>query len=232
MNNDNICTFSQELLNKKIVYTQDGSHTLYDVSINEHYHSINGAIQESKHVFIKAGIEYLPASIDTIELLEVGMGTGLNVFLTFLQHTNKINYTAIENNPVDETIAAQLNYASHLNNSNKKDVFKIIHTSLWNEKTTISESFQLLKLKCKIEDISFKQKFHLIYYDAFSPGTQPELWTLEIFEKLFNALQPLGILVTYCAKGEVKRIMRKAGFIVEAIPGPPGKREMIRAIKK
>ncbi len=221
----------------ELVKTGDGSSTLYLCEQNEHYHSYNGAITESRHIFINAGLDYHVRQVNKkeINLLEVGMGTGLNVFLTFLyskQHPGfKINYLTLEPHPVKQSYVDQLNYPDFLNSNCYSDVFTSMHTSRFNDKMKFSQHFLFSKRQEKIQDSVFHESLDIVYFDAFSPRLQPELWTKEIFFKIFGTLQPGGILVTYCAKGEVKRILKNTGFFVESIPGPPGKREMIRASK-
>ena len=218
---------------KRIIKTTaDGSKTIFVEELNEHYHSVHGALAESRHVFINAG--FLPVGDEKLHILELGFGTGLNV-LTTLEANQKagrnVFYTAVEAYPVKAIELAQLNYAalglpdevSALNNK--------IHQTPWEEWQEITPNFKLLKQQKKFQEIIDKQLYHLIYFDAFAPEKQPELWTVEIFEKMYKALKPGGVLVTYCAKGQVKRNMKAAGFLVQGIPGPPGKREMTRATK-
>lgn len=213
----------------RIVVTSDGSHTLYNQELDEHYHSVHGAIRESQHVFIEAGLNALPEP-GHIHLLEVGLGTGLNAVLTALSDKN-VTYTALEAYPLEKTLLDELNYPALLGTEQAGDLFNKLHAAPWKERAIITPSFQLQKLKTTVQETNFDKEFNLVYFDAFAPTVQPELWTKEIFDKMFNALKPGGILVTYCAKGEVKRNMKAAGFKVEALQGPPGKREMTRAWK-
>lgn len=218
----------------RLVITEDGSSSLFIEELDEHYHSVYGALQESQHVFINAGLKQKLSQPEDINILELGFGTGLNALLTCIEadeNRKKINYTAIEKYPLDESVFSQLNYCSLLENNKCRHLFNSIHTSDWENVNTISEYFHLIKHKMDIEDISFVNHFDLIYYDAFAPSAQPELWTWNIFQGMFNALKQNGFLVTYCAKGIVKRTMKSAGFIIEALPGPIGKREMTRGIK-
>lgn len=215
-----------------IIITADGSHSLYIKELDEHYHSIHGAIQESKHVFIEAGLKYL-SSRSSLHILEVGFGTGLNAFLTAIEPSTAklpIHYTSIEPYPLEPATFELLNYPE-LIAPDKKELFKLIHESKWEEDIPLLEHFVLHKRKAKLAELEFSKKFDLIYFDAFAPRVQPELWTEEIFSKLFLCMSTNACLLTYCAKGEVKRTMKKAGFVVEALPGPPRKREMVRAIK-
>ncbi|MFA6923310.1 MAG: tRNA (5-methylaminomethyl-2-thiouridine)(34)-methyltransferase MnmD [Bacteroidales bacterium] len=220
--------------NRKLIISEDGSHTVFDENVKEHFHSTFGAINESKEIFIKYGFKEILNS-EAINILEIGFGTGLNIFLTFLENVNynkNIFYSAIEPYPVDEGIYLNLNYPQILNISeNQKEVFHKIHKSSFGEKIKLSENFTLIKEKIKFECFETEMKYDLIYFDAFSPDVQPELWTQNIFKKTFDYLNNNGILTTYSAKGEVKRNLKSAGFSVESLPGPKGKREVTRAIK-
>lgn len=225
-----------EKVNRELIKTADGSHTLFLPDVNEHYHSYHGAINESKHVFIKNGLEYYSEGKTglPVNILEVGMGTGLNVFLTFLrslQTGQAVNYTALEPFPVEKDIAEQLNYSALLNMEEHKSSFNLIHTSGFNVNVKLSDQFILAKRREKLEQFNSGEDFDIVFYDAFAPRVQPELWTKEVFERLYTFIKPGGILVTYCAKGEVKRNLRAANFKVESLPGPQGKREMIRVVK-
>ena len=213
--------------------TKDGSHTLFVESMNETYHSTHGAIQEAKHVFLKNGIESIEKS--NISVLEIGFGTGLNALLTFQyaqENKKNIHYYTLETFPLDKEITENLNYISELEKKELKSTFEKLHHSNWEENCTISDNFTLYKTNQKIQDYETNQKFDVIYYDAFGPPTQPEMWTPEIFKKLYNLLNTNGFLVTYCAKGQVKRDLKSVGFEVISLPGPPGKREMTKAIKQ
>jgi len=220
----------------KLVTTADGSNSLFVPELNEQYHSYHGARQESEHVFIKNGLiykydEHFIAN-NKIKILEIGFGTGLNGYLTYLQSLKLkvlIEYVGIEVNPLPINIIKELNYAELL--GTERELFLKMHECEWEKYQTISENFSLKKQCIKVQDIIFDEKFDIIYYDAFGPRAQAEMWQFEIFLKLFDALNSGGILVTYCAKGEVKRLLKSVGFVVENIPGPPGKREMTRAHK-
>jgi tRNA U34 5-methylaminomethyl-2-thiouridine-forming methyltransferase MnmC len=226
----------------KIITTSDGSHSIYIPELNEHYHSIHGAVQESMHVFVDAGLKYKEKTAKEINILEIGFGTGLNAFLTFLEAYDKdlmINYYSIEAFPVSIKVASQLNYASQLNplynfeNLDLQLIFNELHNVPWEKEIPISKNFNLKKIKNTLQEIQLPDgKFDLIYFDAFGPPVQPEMWTEEIFSKIASATKKEGALVTYCAKGEVKRTLKKAGFSIENLPGPPGKREMVRAVKE
>lgn len=216
----------------KIIKTEDGSHSLYVPSLSEHYHSIHGAIQESNHVFIESGLNYSAVKYETIDILEIGMGTGLNVFLTYMENCKLkkiISYHALEPNVLSENIISQLNYVEIIGKNS--DIFQRIHNSDWNKIIDFGNRFSFKKYHNSIQNVSLINKYNLIYFDAFAPDKQPELWTLEIFKKIFNYMKSNSILVTYCAKGTVKKILKEAGFVIESLKGPPGKREMTRAIK-
>lgn len=217
----------------EIRLTDDGSPTLFVPELNEHYHSSFGAVQESMHVFIEAGLNSLPGKETAINILEVGFGTGLNALLTVLHSFGKtIFYHGIDAYPVDEGKIAQLDYPGFIKVEKAKNLFKNMHLVEWNEDSVITEKFMLKKERAKIEEnILVSEKYDLIYFDAFAPEVQPELWTAEVFKKLFDATKPGGILVTYSSKGLVKQNLRTAGFVVKRLPGPPGKRHMLRATK-
>lgn len=221
---------------RKIVTTADGSSTIFVSELKEHYHSHHGAIQEANHVFIKMGMEHVQKMHDLskISILEIGFGTGLNALITFLKAKKSdffINYTAIEAFPVLEEEIKALNYALFFPEENTAEIFDLLHQSPWEVKNGISAYFFLTKQKKFFAEIDEKTQFELIYFDAFSPQVQPELWTEKIFLKMHQALKSKGVLVTYSAKGSVRRAMQAVGFIVERLEGPPGKREMLRATK-
>jgi tRNA U34 5-methylaminomethyl-2-thiouridine-forming methyltransferase MnmC len=217
----------------KIITTSDGSHSLLNEELNETYHSIHGAIQESAHVFIESGLEYAEENFTTpVSIFELGFGTGLNALLTLrhsLQHQKKIQYTSIEESPLREEIWSQLNYAPLINLTHE---FEAMHRATWGTSQHITPDFSLLKLHATFQqfDIPY-QRYELIYYDAFAPSKQPELWSYSILEKISHGLKPGGVIVTYCAKGQLKRDLASLGLIVETLPGPPGKKEMVRAVK-
>jgi tRNA U34 5-methylaminomethyl-2-thiouridine-forming methyltransferase MnmC len=217
---------------REIVKTSDGSTTIHLPDWNENYHSTHGAIQESKHVFIDKGLSII--SKPEISILEIGFGTGLNCFLTLLEAEKRkisINYVGVEAYPVTEEEAVQLNYVSELNVGDKQAVFNQLHQVSWDENHDILIEFSLEKRKQFFKDITAEDQFNLVYFDAFGAEHQPELWSLEIFRIMFKAMKEDGVLVTYCAKGSVRRAMQEVGFIVERLDGPPGKREMLRATK-
>lgn len=216
----------QNEFQRQIVVTNDGSTSIYIKELDEHYHSTHGAIQEARHVFIDMGLNLF--TTEPIEILEVGFGTGLNCLLTALQQ-KKINYHGIEAYPVDSNLIGQLNYTDDIPNSG--DVFRSIHELPWQDYEAVLPEFNLLKDEVKLEDVVLEQKYQLIYFDAFGPRAQEELWDIDLFRKLFDCLVIGGVFVTYCAKGQVRRDLQSVGFEVERLPGPPGKREMLRGIK-
>lgn len=221
-------------MKRTFLKTGDGSITIHLPAWDEQYHSKHGAIAEAQHVFIKTGLHYYCDQYTTnpLSILEIGFGTGLNAFLTLQEAKEKnlqINYTGVEAYPIDVKELGELNYAKLLNVS--EDEFEKLHSAAWETKTSIVPNFQLLKRKQFFSEIKDKEEFHLIYFDAFGARVQPELWTLEIFKKMYDALKAKGVLVTYSAKGSVRRNMEAVGFAVERLPGPPGKREMLRASK-
>jgi tRNA U34 5-methylaminomethyl-2-thiouridine-forming methyltransferase MnmC len=218
-----------------IVVTADGSHTIFHPSLHEHYHSSFGAIAESRHIFIGAGLLHISQSLSEINILEIGFGTGLNALLTFQfaqEQKVKVEYVGLEAYPLLAQIYTQLNYSSFLGKTSTQDSYLRMHDCNWNKENRISEYFMLTKVKTRLEDARLeKEKFHLVYFDAFSPDVQPEMWTIEIFEKIISSMARGGILVTYSCKGSVKRALKATGFTIEKLPGPQGKREILRAEK-
>lgn len=218
----------------EIIETQDGSHTIFSTRFGVSYHSKYGAIQESRHVFIKSGLFHKALTSKKLNILEIGLGTGLNAFITLLEaenHQLEIQFTAIEAFPISWEEAQKLNYPSSLDHPEKREQFLELHRCNWGEFSDIAPCFEFRKLKQQFEEISFSETFDLVYFDAFAPDAQPELWDLPVLSRVYNSMLPGGVLVTYCAKGVVKRRLRELGFIVERLPGPPGKREMTRATK-
>ena len=245
--------------------SEDGSSTLYRPDLNEHYHSIHGAIQESMHVFIWAGLMFYfeknpelesehfntPSQLMTknssfdpiinaknyhskpIQILEVGFGTGLNALLTLTYSQNhSIYYHSLEKFPLSKEIIEKINYPQQIPHSKASNWFNEIHNAQWDQPIQITPQFQLFKEHTDLQKFKSTHKFDLVYFDAFAPDKQPDLWTPEIFENIANIMNSGAILTTYSAKGIVRRAMQKAGLKTEKIPGPPGKREMLRAIKK
>ena len=216
----------------KVIKTADGSTTLYREDIDETYHSRHGAVQEAVHVFIETGLKKCTKT--PIRIFEMGFGTGLNALITCLEAPKQqltINYTGVEAFPVEMTEVEQLDYCQQLGAENLEAVFQHMHQLPWESPKTISEGFTLHKQQKDFKEITDANRYHLIYFDAFGARVQPELWTEEIFEIMHTSLQQGGVLVTYAAKGSVRRAMQAVGFTVERLPGPPGKREMLRAIK-
>lgn len=234
-------------MSHKLIVTKDGSHSLFIEELNEHYHSIHGAIRESIHVFIEAGLKHVckikpvpeNESGQKINILEVGFGTGLNTFLSILESqklTNTFDYVTLEAFPLTEEIITALNYSSLLVEQANSTMalqllFNMMHLAEWNRKVSLTSKFKLQKIHNTLQQVELKDQFDLVYYDAFGPTAQPEMWEEPVFLKLWNAMSENGVLVTYCAKGSVKRTLKTIGFQVESLSGPPGKREMIRATK-
>ncbi|MGB3585400.1 MAG: tRNA (5-methylaminomethyl-2-thiouridine)(34)-methyltransferase MnmD [Tunicatimonas sp.] len=221
----------------QIIETGDGSHTLLNADLDETYHSRHGALRESKHVFIQHGLHYwlsTHTSSSSVRILEVGLGTGLNAWLTLLEADKlaqvQFEYTALEPHPVESAMIQQLNYVQQSTLAEKKH-FEAIHQADWNQPQTLLGNFILNKQTIKLEELDDRQAFDVIYYDAFAPNKQPELWEKPIIEKVTNLLAPTGVWVTYSAKGQLKRDLKSLGLQVETLPGPPGKAEMVRAIK-
>jgi len=212
--------------------TADGSDTLFSADMTESYHSVNGAAQESRHVFIEAGLHQITKR--SIKIFEVGFGTGLNALITWAdarKNNIQIDYDAIEAFPVSKDVIKSLNYKD-LEPTLPSEAFLQLHEIQWNDRAILEQNrFSLLKLQGDFTSIDIGENYDLVYFDAFSPDKQPEMWEEDLFRKLYDAMNENGILVTYCAKGEVRRRMQRAGFLVERIPGPPGKREMLRATK-
>ena len=210
--------------NLKISSTADGSKTLYSNRFNEHYHSTFGAASESNHVFIDAG--YRATTVDPVSVLEIGFGTGLNAWIT-MQQAGRLNrhtrYEAVELYPIDELTVCELS---------DNDLFRSLHVATWEQPVEITPEFVLYKRKSDLLQTAFTHKFDVVYFDAFSPAVQPEMWSRNIFIGLYATMNFGAVLTTYCAKGEVRRTMQSVGFVVERLPGPAGKREMLRAWKR
>ena len=221
---------------KRIIQlTDDGSQTINVAETNITYHSTYGAIQESMHVFINAGLQPLLNTKNELHIFEMGFGTGLNVLLTLqeaIQHKQKIYYNAIDLFPLEKEIYEQLDYTTQLNNQDLQTYFSKLHSCNWEEGVCIHPLFTFYKSLTSLMDFSIPKQFDLIYFDAFDPAAQPELWTETIFHKLFSMLLPNGVLTTYSSKGNVRRAMQAAGFTVQKLKGAAGKREMVRSVKK
>jgi tRNA U34 5-methylaminomethyl-2-thiouridine-forming methyltransferase MnmC len=219
-------------LQRKIITTADGSKTIHLEDWNEHYHSIHGAINEACHVFINAGLHFV--NLKELSILEIGFGTGLNAFITLLEAEKlnlNIDYVGVEAFPITSDEMTLLNYPEQLSAADKTTIFNTLHTVSWEDSHTITSNFTLTKQQKLFKDLCDVNQYNLIYFDAFGARVQPELWTETIFKIMFDALKEDGVLVTYSAKGSVRRAMQAVGFNVERLPGPPGKREMLRARK-
>jgi tRNA U34 5-methylaminomethyl-2-thiouridine-forming methyltransferase MnmC len=223
--------------------TSDGSDTLFRRDLNQHYHSTHGALQESRHIFIDAGFIYaidrlhphLPQQMEILHILEIGFGTGLNALLTLIEAEKrgiKVHYTTIEAFPLDKNCWQSLNYPLLFSPDDFTNTFNNLHLAGWDKPSMISPDFTLHKIQCELESyLPSISMFNLIYFDAFGPDAQPELWTDGIFQNLGNGLTRGGILVTYSVKGIVVRALRAAGLQTEKLAGPPGKRHILRAVK-
>ena len=226
-------------MKREIITTADGSKTIHIPEWNEQYHSKHGAIQEAQHVFLQTGLQfYMDKSVgkapSSISILEIGFGTGLNALLTFFKARAlnvTIDYVGVEAFPVSFQEAEAMDYASQIRDEQALAIYKDLHTTDWEKEQLIANDFRLTKQNKKFEDIIANGSFDLVYFDAFGPRVQPELWTEAMFEKMYTALKPNGVLTTYCAQGAARRAMQASGLIVERLPGPPGKREMLRATK-
>lgn len=228
-------------MQRQPIITKDGSYTISIPEMNVTYHSHHGAIQESMHVFIDAGLKYVSGNLlkPGISILEMGFGTGLNTLLSLIEAEKsqlKIYYTAVELFPLQEDEITLLNYCEQLRRKDLEPIFDQLHQCEWEKDINITPYFIIHKTKVSLLNFTTSpmeafgtKPYNLIYYDAFAPAAQPELWTKEVFEKLYNMFLPGGILVTYCSKSDVRRAMQAVGFTVEKIPGPRGKREMLRA---
>jgi tRNA U34 5-methylaminomethyl-2-thiouridine-forming methyltransferase MnmC len=216
----------------KIVVTNDGSNSLFHPEANQHYHSIHGAVQESLHVFIKHGVQAIDKP--TLNILEVGFGTGLNCLLSLIESEHSarhIHYITLEPYPISIEVAKQLNFCQTIGSPEYHHQFLRLHEAEWDKQVKITENFHIHKQKQRVQYIKFESEFDIVFFDAFDPIGQPEMWTEEVFKAIHKSLIPEGKLVTYCARGVFKRTLKAVGFKVEALPGPPGKREMTRAIK-
>jgi tRNA U34 5-methylaminomethyl-2-thiouridine-forming methyltransferase MnmC len=220
------------ILKRSIIQTRDGSTTIHIEGWDECYHSRFGAIQEAQHVYIKNGLTLFENK--SISILEIGFGTGLNAFITFLESqklNQTVDYVGVEAYPISADEVVSMNYISELNAESESEIFKKMHKCNWEDQIILSDNFLFTKRQQFFEDIIDLEKFDLIYFDAFGFDAQPELWSTPIFKKMYNALKSNGVLVTYAARGVVKRSMIEVGFKVEKLEGPPGKREMFRAKK-
>ena len=220
--------------NLKAVKTADGSSTLFNERYGDHYHSLHGAETESKYVFIEKGLKFLAEKTDEVKLLEIGLGTGLNALLTHqhykLLKIKELQYTSLEPFPIQFDVALELTF-DVLNTDGEKDFFKQLHCSPWENCIQITDDFYFSKSRKRLQKFTHESIFNLVYYDAFGPAYQPEMWNMQAVEKVFSLMASDSVLVTYCAQGQFRRNLLACGFIVERLKGPPGKREMIRALK-
>ncbi|HEY8367505.1 MAG TPA: tRNA (5-methylaminomethyl-2-thiouridine)(34)-methyltransferase MnmD [Bacteroidia bacterium] len=220
----------------RIVDTGDGSHSLRNDALNENYHSWHGAIEESKYVFLKMGLSKALESFKQINILEVGYGTGLNASLALnfcIENSIPATYFGTETYPIPTSIMKNLNYPSFFNEG-ENYIFQILIDAEWNNIIEFNDSVKAVKKLESFQDLekeSLLAPINLIFYDAFAPEKQPEMWLPSIWDKCFELLESGGVFVTYCAKGQFKRDLKASGFIIESLAGPPGKREMVRAIK-
>lgn len=214
----------------ELVVSEDGSHTIHVPELNENYHSQNGAIQESRHVFLSMGLHQSPNE-GQLNILEVGFGTGLNALLTMVEcGQRKVHYVALEPYPLGDSLIQKLNYATEIGGEAQR-FYRQLHEAKWNESDELFPGFILEKRLTRLKEFTTNKVFDLVYFDAFAPLSEPELWTPDVWHKLIEMMCSGGRLVTYCAKGQVRRDMQAAGFDVERLPGPPGKREMLRCTK-
>ena len=219
-------------MKREIILTNDGSTTIYLPQWNESYHSKHGAIQEAYHVFIKNGFSLFEKR--TISILEIGFGTGLNCFITFIEakkDNQYVDYVGVDAYPVSLEEALQMNYPTTIDEC-QKDIFRQMHECECEQKNKLSEHFTLTKRKQFFQDIEDVNAFDIIYFDAFGFRVQPELWSDKIFVSMFKALKNNGVLVTYACRSSIKNAMLSAGFSVKKLAGAPGKREMLRASKE
>ena len=221
--------------NLKIIATGDGTHTLLNSRLNETYHSTRGAVTESVYVFIESGLTHFLSrtpSAESVRVFEMGFGTGLNAYLTFQFAEKKkvaVEYHSIEAFPISREVAGQLNYFAE--NPIHQEQFRHFHALPWNEAHRLSTYFSIKKILGRIEEqITAPACYDVVYYDAFAPSKQAEVWSIEILNKVVSSLAPGGIFVTYCARGQLKRDLKNLGCQVETLPGPPGKKEMVRAV--
>lgn len=229
----------------QVVVTGDGSHTLYVPCLREHYHSTFGAIQESQFIFIDTGLKALLSHQrlkteggipeTAIHLLEVGFGTGLNALLTQIESSRlgiDVWYTSLEAHPLEQEIWSKLNFHQQLTHAPAAQLYEQLHLAAWNQQVAISPGFSLQKIHGNLEKFNpGSNRYHLVYFDAFGPDVQPEMWSPEIFSTIYHAMKTGGLLLTYSVKGTVVRALKAAGFTIEKLPGPPGKREILRATK-
>lgn len=220
----------------KIIITEDGSHSLYNADLNETYHSFHGAVQESRHVFIKEGLDYIKSNQDLnqINVLEVGFGTGLNAILASEwanENQIKVRFVTLEPYPLTESIYSQLNYAQFFVDPTVQTRFLELHKAPWETHHIQNDFFSIHKKEQRLQDYQHVDQFNVIFFDAFAPNKQSEMWELSVLSNAVGSLVNGGVLVTYCAKGQLKRDLMAVGAEVQTLAGPPGKKEMVRAVK-
>ena len=218
-------------MNTEIEITADGSATIYVPHLDEHYHSVKGALTESLHIFRDCAFMHATSTDAPLRVLEIGFGTGLNAVVTAMasNEKRKAHYISLELYPVSHEMVAQLNYGKLVDN----DLLQSLHNAEWESPQTITPYFTLEKLKCDFTQCELPQRIDVVYFDAFAPEKQPEMWSEELFARIYEAMNPSGVLTTYCAKGEIRRRLQKVGFTIERLQGPlGGKREILRATKK
>jgi len=220
-------------MHPQLIITADQSHTLFHPVLNETYHSQGGAIGESQYVYIDSGLAYMASNQEEINIFEFGFGTGLNALLSWMfaqSHKKKLYYDSVEKFPLDKEVFSQLNYGEQLN---EKERFSLLHTCPWNEEMLLDPFFHFKKQETDIFDFAFPTAFYdLVYFDAFAPSKQAEVWAPSLLEKIHRALKPGGVLITYCSQGQFKRDLKETGFELEMLPGPFKKKEITRAYKK
>ena len=221
----------------RLIITEDGSHSIYVPALNETYHSFHGAVQESIHVFIEMGLDHFAKHRNgsAISVLEVGLGTGLNALLA-AHWANEmkvmVKMTSLEAFPIPPALASELNYPGKIASEHAMEWFRRIHNSPWQKALAIHDTFVLEKVKTKLETYPLPaDEYDVVFFDAFAPNKQAELWELPVLKQVFQSQTTSSVFVTYCAKGQLKRDLKSLGYVVQALPGPPGKKEMIRAIK-
>ncbi len=223
-------------MKRQLVITGDGSHTLFASDLQDHYHSTFGAVQESNHIYIESALKAHPSNRKMVNVLEIGFGTGLNALLTWQQsylQKMKIQYVTIEPHPVELAMALRLNYPDFIDIQDSVSIFKKLHQAAWGEGVVISEYMRFTKMDTAIQEASLEpMRFDIVYFDAFGPEAQPELWTVPVFQKIYDSMALDSVMTTFSSKGSVKRAMQEAGFNIELLDGPPGKRTITRAWKK
>jgi len=224
------------MINLEIITTGDGSHTLFVPGLNEHYHSTGGAIRESRHIYIEAGFIKAASLAGSVHILEVGFGTGLNALLTCLEAEKlkkPVFYTAVEAFPLEKEVWSALNYPVQLNIPGAAAIFRRLHESGWGNIESVSPFFTILKIHEKMEHlIPPVSGQHCVYFDAFAPDVAPAIWAESIFRRIHDSMKPGAVLVTFSVKGQVVRMLKEIGFVIEKLAGPPGKRNILRATKK